>query len=183
MPAFSIPLSGLTASSEALSAIANNLANLNTVGYKDTRVLFRDLFYQSLGTSGDGDPIQLGAGTAVSSMPSLFTQGSVNPSGVATDVAIMQDGFFIVQKNGVTSYTRAGNFTQDPKGFLVTHAGEQVMGYPEMRQVNFLEEPALAVLRQECPGLQDFDWARFTFELEGYLDEVRRLVRQLYGTT
>jgi hypothetical protein len=48
MPAFSIPLSGRTASSEALSAIANNLANLNTVGYKDTRVLFRDLFYQSL---------------------------------------------------------------------------------------------------------------------------------------
>jgi chemotaxis protein MotB len=92
-------------------------------------VLFRDLFYQSLGTSGGGDPIQLGAGTAVSSMPSLFTQGSVNPSGVATDVAIMQDGFFIVQKNGVTSYTRAGNFTQDPKGFLVTDAGEQVMGY------------------------------------------------------
>jgi flagellar hook protein FlgE len=130
MPAFSIPLSGLTASSEALSAIANNLANLNTVGYKDTRVLFRDLFYQSLGTSGGGDPIQLGAGTAVSSMPSLFTQGSVNPSGVATDVAIMQDGFFIVQKNGVTNYTRAGNFTQDPKGFLVTDAGEQVMGYP-----------------------------------------------------
>jgi flagellar hook protein FlgE len=127
MPAFSIPLSGLTASSEALSAIANNLANLNTVGYKDTRVLFRDLFYQSLGTSGGGDPIQLGAGTTVSSMPSLFTQGSVNPSGVATDVAIMQDGFFIVQKNGVTSYTRAGNFTQDPKGFLVTDAGEQVM--------------------------------------------------------
>lgn len=130
MPAFSIPLSGLTASSEALSAIANNLANLNTVGYKDTRVLFRDLFYQTLGTSGDGDPIQLGAGTAVSSMPSLFTQGSVNPSGVATDMAIMQDGFFIVQKGGVTSYTRAGNFTQDPKGFLVTDSGEQVMGYP-----------------------------------------------------
>ena len=60
MPTFSIPLSGLTASSIALSAISNNLANLNTVGYKDTRVLFRDLFYQSLGTSGAGDPIQLG---------------------------------------------------------------------------------------------------------------------------
>jgi hypothetical protein len=55
-------------------------------------------------------------------------------------------------------------------------------GYNEMRQVNFLEEPGFAVLQQECPGLQDFDWARFTFELEGYLDEVRKLVRQLYGT-
>ena len=129
MPLFSIPLSGLTASSEALAAIANNLANLNTVGYKDTRVLFRDLFYQNLGTSGAGDPIQLGAGTAVSSMPSLFTQGNVDPSGVSTDVAIMQDGFFVVQKNGLTSYTRAGNFSRDDKGFLVTAEGEQVLGY------------------------------------------------------
>ncbi|HEY1271098.1 MAG TPA: flagellar hook protein FlgE [Terriglobales bacterium] len=135
MPTFSIPLSGLTASSVALSAIANNLANLNTIGYKDTRVLFRDLFYQSIGTSGGGDPIQLGAGTAVSAMPALFTQGSVDPSGVSTDVAIMQDGFFVVQKDGVTSYTRAGNFTQDPKGFLVTAEGEQVLGYPAVNGV------------------------------------------------
>jgi flagellar hook protein FlgE len=130
MPTFSIPLSGLTASSIALSAIANNLANLNTVGYKDTRVLFRDLFYQSLGTSGAGDPIQLGAGTTVSSMPAMFTQGSVDPSGVPTDVAIMGDGFFAVQKDGITSYTRAGNFSKDKDGFLVTAEGEQVMGYP-----------------------------------------------------
>src|ERR1700757_3518777 len=113
MPAFSIPLSGLTASSEALAAIANNLANLNTVGYKDTQVQFRDLFYQTLGTSGNGDPIQLGAGTAVAAMPSQFTQGSINPTSVDTDVAINQDGFFIVSKDGVTNYTRAGNFTLD----------------------------------------------------------------------
>jgi flagellar hook protein FlgE len=98
--------------------------------YKDTRVLFRDLFYQSMGTSGGGDPIQLGAGTAVSAMPSLFTQGSVDSSGVATDVAINQDGFFVTQKNGVTNYTRAGNFTQNDNGFLVTTDGAQVLGYP-----------------------------------------------------
>jgi HD-like signal output (HDOD) protein len=54
-------------------------------------------------------------------------------------------------------------------------------GYTEMRQVNFVEEPAFAVLLEACPSLRNFDWARFTFELEGYLDEVRRLVRQLYG--
>jgi flagellar hook protein FlgE len=130
MPAFSIPLSGLTASSEALAAIANNLANLNTVGYKDSQVQFRDLFYQNLGTSGGGDPVQLGAGTAVSATSSFFTEGSVNPTGVATDVAIMQDGFFVVQKNGTTAYTRAGNFTRDDNGYLVTANGERVMGYP-----------------------------------------------------
>ena len=132
MPTFSIPLSGLTAMSTALSAIANNLANLNTVGYKDMRVLFRDLFYQTIGSSGSGNPTQLGAGVAVSSMPSMFTQGNVDPTGVSTDVAINDAGFFIVQKNGMISYTRAGNFTVDDTDYLVTSEGEQVLGYPEL---------------------------------------------------
>jgi len=82
------------AESTALSAIANNLSNQNTTGYKDTSVLFSDLFYQSLGTTGAGDPIQVGAGVEVGSMPSLFTQGSISSTGVPTDVAIQGDGFF-----------------------------------------------------------------------------------------
>lgn len=135
MPLFSIPLSGLTAESTALSAIANNLANQNTVGYKDVRVLFRDLFYQSLGTTGSGDPIQLGAGTEVGSMSGMFTQGSVESTGVATDVAIQGGGFFVVQKNGVTSYTRAGNFSVDKDNFLVTSDGQQVLGFPAVNGV------------------------------------------------
>jgi flagellar hook protein FlgE len=135
MPTFSIPLSGLTASSIALSTIANNLANLNTIGYKDSRVLFRDLFYQTLGTNGAGDAIQQGAGTAVGSIPASFTQGSVDPSGVATDVAILGDGFFVVTKNGVVSYTRAGNFEVDKNSLLVTSDGELVMGYPAVNGV------------------------------------------------
>jgi len=55
-------------------------------------------------------------------------------------------------------------------------------GYPEQRQINFLEEPAFALLLQECPSMQAFDWARFTFELEGYMEEVHRLVSVLYRT-
>src|ERR1700750_1048155 len=102
MPVFSIPLSGLTASSTALSAIANNLANLNTVGYKESRATFRDLFYQTLGTTGAGDPIQVGAGATVGSISTTFSPGSVETSGVPTDVAIMGDGFFVVEKNGVS---------------------------------------------------------------------------------
>src|SRR5438477_6753949 len=130
MPSFSIPLSGLSAESTALSAIANNLANQNTVGYKDVRVLFRDLFYSSLGSTGAGDSIQLGAGTEIGTMPGQFTQGSVQATGVPTDVAIQGGGFFILQKNGTTNYARAGNFAVDKNNFLVTAAGEQVMGYP-----------------------------------------------------
>jgi flagellar hook protein FlgE len=136
MPDFSIPLSGLTAESTALSAIANNLSNQNTTGYKDTSVLFSDLFYQSLGTTGSGDPIQVGAGTEVGSMPSLFTQGSISATGVPTDVAIQGEGFFAVQDpDGVINYTRAGDFSTDESNFLVTSNGQQVLGYPAVNGV------------------------------------------------
>jgi flagellar hook protein FlgE len=135
MPNFSIPLSGLTAESTALSAIANNLSNQNTPGYKDTSVLFSDLFYQELGTTGSGDPIQVGAGTMVGSMPSLFTQGSISSTGVPTDVAIQGSGFFAVQdSSGVISYTRAGDFSE-LNNYLVTSSGQQVLGYPAVNGV------------------------------------------------
>jgi flagellar hook protein FlgE len=135
MPNFSIPLSGLTAESSALSTIANNLANQNTTGYKSKVVLFSDLFYQNLGTAGTGDPIQVGAGTQVGATPSLFTQGSVSATGVDTDVAIQGSGFFVVQgAGGVIRYTRAGDFSE-LNNSLVTISGEQVLGYPAVNGV------------------------------------------------
>jgi|SRR5271165_310699 len=135
MPNFSIPLSGLTAESSALSTIANNLANQNTTGYKDKTVQFSDLFYQNLGTAGSGDPLQLGAGTQVEATPSMFTQGSVSATGVPTDVAIQGSGFFVVQDtSGVISYTRAGDFSE-LNNYLVTPAGQQVLGYPAVNGV------------------------------------------------
>ncbi len=134
MPLFSIPLSGLTASSTAMSTIANNLANLNTVGYKSSSTEFQDLFYQTVGTNGAGDPIQVGAGTAVSTTAMNLTSGSIESTTVPTDVAIMGDGQFVVQNNGVISYTRAGNFSEKD-GFLETQNGEQVMGYSAVNGV------------------------------------------------
>lgn len=130
MPVFSIPLSGLNSSSAALANIANNLANLNTVGYKQQSTLFKDLFYQTIGTTGSGDPIQTGAGSAVGEVSSKFTPGSIESTGVNTDVAIGGDGFFVTERSGVLSYTRAGNFSKAEDGTLVTADGAQVMGYP-----------------------------------------------------
>lgn len=129
MPLFSIPLSGLTASSTAMSTIANNLANLNTVGYKSSHTQFRDLFYQTVGTNGAGDPVQVGAGTAVSTTATNLTPGSIESSGVPTDVAIMGDGYFVLQRNGASLYTRAGNFAVGKDGYFATQDGDQVMGY------------------------------------------------------
>ena len=129
MPNFSVPLSGLQASSAALSATANNLANLNTIGYKDQQIQFADLFYQNLGSDGAGDPIQQGAGVKVAAQPSDFTQGDVTSNGIDTDVAINGNGFFVVQQDGVQSYTRAGNFEVGTDNLLETADGQQVLGY------------------------------------------------------
>ncbi|MGA2001779.1 MAG: flagellar hook protein FlgE [Terriglobales bacterium] len=135
MPSFSVPLSGLDASSTALSTVANNLANLNTIGYKDQQIQFADLFYQNLGSDGAGDPIQRGAGVEVASQPSDFTQGDVTSTGIATDVAINGNGFFVVEQNGVQSYTRAGNFEVGTDNLLETADGQQVLGYQAVKGV------------------------------------------------
>ena len=110
--------------------IASNLANVDTPGFKDQQIEFADLFYQNLGTDGAGDPIQQGAGVQVSSQTSDFTQGDVSATGVDTDVAINGNGFFVVEENGVQSYTRAGNFEIGTNNLLETAGGQTVMGYP-----------------------------------------------------
>jgi flagellar hook protein FlgE len=130
MPNFSIPLSGLFATNQALANISNNLANLNTTGYKDSTVNFQDMFYQMLGSNGSGDQLQVGSGTGISSVSTNFSGGSVQSTGVNTNVAISGGGFFVVQDGNSTYYTRAGDFTRDSNGNLVTADGMQVMGYP-----------------------------------------------------
>ncbi len=81
MASFSVPLSGLQASSSDLDVIGNNLANLNTDGYKDQTLSFGDIFSQMQGTSGNGDPIQIGSGVQIEGTSSNFTNGSVNSTG------------------------------------------------------------------------------------------------------
>jgi flagellar hook protein FlgE len=135
MPNFSIPLSGLTAASQALSVISNNLANLNTVGFKESRASFRDLFYQAFGTNGANDPIQVGEGVALGSVTPTFTGGNLEGTGVPTDAAITGNGLFVTEQNGVMAFTRAGNFTVDSQGQLTTQDGQLVMGYPAVNGV------------------------------------------------
>ncbi len=129
MASFSIPVSGLEASEDALSVISNNLANMNTVAYKTSTPEFSDLLYQQLGTTGAGDPIEEGLGTEMSSTETDFTQGNIESTGVPTDVAISGNGFFQVESGGVTSYTRDGDFTTNSENQLVTQDGANVMGY------------------------------------------------------
>lgn len=135
MAAFSIPLSGLAATASSLGVIANNLANLNTVGYKDETVGFGSVFNQMQGTSGNGDPIQIGDGVQTESTTANFSDGNVTSTGVNSNMALQGKGFFAVEGNGQTLYTRSGNFTVNPAGQLVTPGGQLVLGYPAVNGV------------------------------------------------
>ncbi len=132
MSAFSLPLSGLAASADSLNVIANNLANLNTDGYKDETLNFADLFNQMQGVSGNGDPIEYGSGVQVAGETSNFTNGTVASTGVASNMALQGNGFFVVQdtSDNQTSFTRDGDFGVNSQGQLVTSEGQLVMGYP-----------------------------------------------------
>ncbi len=130
MASFYIPLTGLESDATALNTIANDLANLNTTGYKAQSVNFADLFYLELAQSGSGNLVQLGSGVGTSSIQSLYTQGSIVSTGNATDVALNGNGFFVINNGATNVYTRDGNFTLDQNGNLVTQGGQPVMGYP-----------------------------------------------------
>jgi flagellar hook protein FlgE len=148
MSSFSIPLTGLESSSTALDTIANNLSNMNTTGFKSQNVSFSDLFYQQIGGSGSGNPLEVGAGTQISATSTDFTEGSINSTGNATNMAIggtTGNGFFVLQNGGSTEYTRDGSFTVNSSGNLVTAGGLQVMGYPATNGVVNTNAPLAAI--------------------------------------
>lgn len=131
--AFYAGLSGLRANSGRLGVIGNNLANVNTIGFKGSRVTFQDIFSQTgsgAGFNGAGNPQQVGLGVQVGGIDLLFSQGSLQTTGLVTDVSIQGNGFFVLGNGqGGLSYSRAGNFTFDNLGNLVAPSGEFVQGY------------------------------------------------------
>ena len=122
-------ITGLSAHSERMTVIGNNLANVNTIGFKGSRMHFEDLLSQDYSTvNGVG---QVGRGVRVSTIYSDFGQGSFESSTEATDMAISGDGFFIVSPKGEDNkfYTRAGNFRFDEDGYLVDPHGYILQGW------------------------------------------------------
>ncbi|MCR5289539.1 MAG: flagellar basal-body rod protein FlgG [Treponema sp.] len=127
---------GMNGQQSNIDAISNNLANVNTTGFKQQRVEFEDLLYQNVklsGTPATEDTvtpvgIQQGSGVKVAATQRVFTQGSLQNTGVDTDVAIVGDGFFRVQQyDGSYAYTRDGSFKVDMNGQLVNANGLRVM--------------------------------------------------------
>jgi flagellar hook protein FlgE len=136
MPSFYIPLSGLDADSTALNTIANNLANMNTNGFKSQTTNFSDLFYQQVGSNGSGDEIQAGTGVQVASNSTDFSGGSIATTGISTDAAIDGAGFFILDGGGGSQlYTQNGGFQLSSTGTLESSDGLAVMGYGAVKGV------------------------------------------------
>ena len=136
-------LSGLVANSRRLDVIGNNISNVNTTAFKSTRMAFAPSFSRtfSLGsapgtTTGGTNPAQIGLGVTVASTQRNFNNGPIGGTGVATDIAIEGDGFFIVDVAGAQNFTRAGNFLRNPNNDLVTQSGARVLGYAVNEQFN-----------------------------------------------
>ncbi|MEO6430272.1 MAG: flagellar hook protein FlgE, partial [Nitrosospira sp.] len=119
-------LSGLNAASKNLDVIGNNVANANTVGFKQSQAQFADVFANSL--SG-GSSVQSGIGVKVAAIAQQFNQGSITASSNPLDVAINGGGFFRLSDQGTISYSRNGQFHPDKDGFIVNSSGQRLTGY------------------------------------------------------
>jgi len=131
-------VTGLRAHQRKLDVVAANIANVNTVGYRSSRMLFQDLFSQTLaggsapvGGFGGSNPLQVGLGTNIASIDVNHGQGSLMTTGIASDLAIQGSGFFVLEDiNGNTAYTRDGSFSINVNGKLIEPGtGMRVQGF------------------------------------------------------
>ena len=130
-------VAGLKSHQTRMDSIGNNIANVNTTGYKSSRVTFADTLYQTTagaasptGTTGGTNPKQIGLGTSVASIDTIFTDGSTQSTGKNTDLAITGSGLFVVKDGSGTYYTRDGAFEFDAAGnYVLPGNGMYVQGW------------------------------------------------------
>lgn len=155
-------VSGLQSHQVAMDVESNNIANVNTIGFKYSRANFSDLLAQTRaiatapqGELGGKNPVQVGLGSTVSSMTRIFSQGSVQNSDKNTDVAIQGDGFFIISPDGGNTYkyTRAGDFKFDAGGNFVDNNGFIVQGWLRDPITGFVDATAPITNINIPPGL------------------------------
>ena len=160
-------VSGLRAEGEALGVVGDNIANTNTVGFKSQRAIFQDVLGHSIlaGTSASLP----GSGVRVGKIQQMFNQGTLANTGVATDLALNGDGFFVVNGtvDGISSnfYTRAGQFVLDKDGFLTNAGGLKVQGYAANGDGTFQPIRKFSAGPSSC-----FDLAVGDFDGDGWID-------------
>ncbi len=129
-------ISGLRSHQTMMDVTGNNIANVNTTGYKSANTVFADTLSQTLAAAGAPDntqggtnPAQVGLGVRVAGITTNFSQGATQVTGRNKDMLIDGDGFFVVQNSGINQYTRAGAFDLDATGTLVSLSGGRVQGW------------------------------------------------------
>lgn len=129
-------ISGLRAHQQMMDVTGNNIANVNTTGYKSSQTVFQDTLSQMINAagapqngSGGTNPAQVGLGVRTASINANFSQGAAQTTGKAGDMMIQGDGFFVVKSGNESVYTRAGSFTFDANGSLTTPNGQIVQGW------------------------------------------------------
>jgi len=159
---------GMEAQQLNLNTIANNLANVNTPGFKRSKIEFQDLLYQkprASGTdSGGGNLVptgtEVGNGSRVAATAKVFTQGQLTNTGEKLDIAIQGDGFFEIQRpDGTKAYSRDGSFKQNAQGQVVTNDGLPVIGFqaiaPGATSITISPDGTATV--QSASGTQNFN--------------------------
>jgi flagellar hook protein FlgE len=131
---FDLALSGINAANTDLNVTSNNLANVGTTGFKQSRAEFADLFAQ---TQEGVSKTAVGNGVQVAAVSQQFGQGNITSTGNSLDLALSGSGFFIVSNNGALNYTRDGAFQVDQNGYLVTSSGDKVQGYAPLANGGF----------------------------------------------
>ncbi len=116
---------------QSMDVIGNNIANVNTTGYKGARIDFADAFSQTLSSGAGGVSMQIGTGVGTNAITNQFIQGAITNTGTNTDLAVSGSGFFMVRDSlsGADFATRDGSFHVDANGYLVTSGGLRVQGF------------------------------------------------------
>jgi flagellar hook protein FlgE len=170
-------VSGIQQFQEKMDVIGNNIANVNTTGFKSARLDFADAFSDTLrtsssatGTSSGTPAIQIGSGVGTSAVRNIYTQGAITTTGYQTDMAISGDGFFVVRDpvTNVNFVTRAGNFRLDANNFLVTDSGLRVQGFNDngLTTRGDIAVDASQVPATTTPGAT---MTAFSIDLEGHV--------------
>jgi len=131
---FDLALSGLNAATTDLNVVSNNVANVATTGFKESRAQFADIYAQ---TQQGVSKIAVGNGVRVTAVSQQFSQGNVTATQNNLDLGLNGNGFFIMSDGGALKYTRAGAFQVDNGGFIVNSSGERLQGYPPLSTGGF----------------------------------------------
>jgi flagellar hook protein FlgE len=187
-------ISGLRAHQQMMDVTGNNIANVNTAGYKTSQATFQDTLSQMVRSAGapqngagGTNPAQVGLGVRLAGISTNFGQGAAQTTGKATDLMIQGDGFFVVKNGGESLYTRGGNFSFDSNGALTTNSGQIVQGWTGVNGVvNAAGDPGNIVLPMGAtlaPTATKSITMSGNFSNEAAVGDIKEITTSVYDAT